>query len=211
MTHVSLARTRSAVSLDTNILYSRTLRDWHWMLMVRSVLQSGLNRIEPRVSEDVLAELLYRIRRANPHLGDVEVGGIRERLLNNQPESVVVRGYSVVDVPVLDDSNDLHVIAAATHARVDYLVTEDSGFHSVADEFEFETLSADEMLCLIAERRPELVLRVTQEQFRYWNRRAKESGRGISPMDEALRAANAPCFAEEVRKAIKHLAVTGQY
>lgn len=67
----------TTIFLDANVLYSRTLRDWLWLLMIEFGKPGGPNRIEPRVSEDVLAELVYRIRRDNPHLSDVEVGGIR--------------------------------------------------------------------------------------------------------------------------------------
>lgn len=200
----------TTIFLDANVLYSRTLRDWLWLLMIESGKSGSPNRLEPRLSEDVLAELLYRIRRAHRQLSDAEVGGIRRRLLEGH-EHCVVTGYGVPDLPMLADQNDLHVVGAATHASVDYLVSDDKGLHEAADEFDFEVYTADDMLCLIAERRRDLLLQVTRLQLRYWRRRAAETGSDFRQLDDALKYAGAPAFAKVVKKTVQTIALSGRY
>lgn len=76
--------------LDSNILLSRTLRDWFCLID----LESGAEGIRLRWSEDVLAEFLYHLRKRNPSASEVVTGGLRRRLENVCPE-VIVEGYSI--------------------------------------------------------------------------------------------------------------------
>lgn len=78
------------VFLDANILYSRTLRDWFCLLSQ----ESGFDGIELFWSEDVLAEMIYHLRKKNPHLSDEQVGGWRRTLLKGFPDAIIT-GYSI--------------------------------------------------------------------------------------------------------------------
>ncbi len=105
------------------------------------------------------------------------------------------------------DKFDAHVVAVAEHGGVDYLVTENvKDFQSFADEYEFEIYTADEMLCLINERRPDVVRTVIQRQLPYWAKRPKSKS-----LYEALEDAQAPKFAEKVKIQLRRLAILGAY
>lgn len=73
------------VFLDANILYSRTLRDWFCILSQ----ESGVDGIALHWSEDVLAEMIYHLRKKNPHLSDKQVGGWRRTLLEDFPNATI--------------------------------------------------------------------------------------------------------------------------
>ncbi|MHA7271254.1 hypothetical protein [Arthrobacter sp. HLT1-20] len=96
------------VFLDANILYSRTLRDWFCLLSQ----ESGLDGIALHWSEDVLAEMIYHLRKKNPHLSDAEVGGWRRTLVEGFPNAIVTE-YVIDPQFLAGDPCDAHVIAAA--------------------------------------------------------------------------------------------------
>ncbi|MFJ2621616.1 PIN domain-containing protein [Glutamicibacter sp. NPDC087344] len=190
--------------LDANILLSRTLRDWFCLID----LESGHEGIQLRWSEDVLAEFLYHLRKRNPSASEEKTGGLRRRLENTCPEALISNYQIRKDLVQFGrDKFDAHVVAAAEHGGVDYLVTNNiKDFQPFADECEFEIYSADEMLCLIYERRPDVVRTVVQRQFPYWAKRQNPK-----TLHEALVAAQAPNFAEKVKTQLRHLAMSGTY
>jgi hypothetical protein len=190
--------------LDSNILLSRTLRDWFCLID----LESGSEGIRLRWSEDVLAEFLYHLRKKNPSASEEATGGLRRRLENACPDAKI-EGYSIRTELIASgrDEFDARVVAAAEHGRVDYLVTNNiKHFEPFQEECEFEICAADDMLCLIDERRPDVVLSVVQKQLPYWAK--KNSDRTL---DEALNAAGAPKFSVRVRSHLGELAMSGRY
>lgn len=153
--------------LDANVLYSRTLRDW--------VCQLALSDDEPfRVcwSEDVLAEMLYHLRRDHPEWTEHVIGGIRRRLEEYFPEAIVT-GYDPTKVPAPSDINDWHVLAAAVEARAAYLVTCDHELlaQSSAYEQHLDMLHVDEFLVLQFDTHPRLVHDRLEGQIGYLMRR----------------------------------------
>lgn len=143
------------VFLDANILYSRTLRDWFSLIS----LNSGTEGIALRWSEDVLTEFLYNRRRDNPAASDHDIGRWRNVLTSSFPNAMI-SGYEI-DPVLLEgkDKFDAHVLAAAAHGSVDYLVTANyQDFEQFEEQFEFEIFLPDDMLCLMKERRPDAVL-----------------------------------------------------
>lgn len=192
----------SFIFLDANVLYSRTQRDWFCLIS----LESGLDGMAVCWSEDVLTEWLYHRRKKNPQLSDAEIGGLRRRLESSFPQATI-SGYSIDPMLLTGDPYDAHVLAASAHASVDYLVTNNiSDFDEHAESFEFEIYTPDDMLCLIAERRPNTVLKTAKRQLDYWNQKPNSM-----PLPDALVAAGVPNFAEHVRKIIQQIALTGSY
>ncbi len=191
------------VFLDANILYSRTLRDWFALISKRS----GAEGIRLRCSEDVLAEWLYHWRRKHPERADAAVGGLRTQFLRACPDAVIA-GYEIS--PALlegGDTFDAHVVAAASHGGVDYLVTSNlADFESLRDHFEFEIYAPDDLLCLILERRPDAVRKALLDNIAYWSAKP-----GSKDVVEALIDAGAPNFADGVRGLRTKLAMTGRY
>ncbi|MHA7140443.1 MULTISPECIES: PIN domain-containing protein [unclassified Arthrobacter] len=191
------------IFLDANILYSRTLRDWFALI----ALNSGPEGIGLRWSEDVLAEWLYNRRRRNPAASDQDIGLWRKKLTDAFPEAVI-RGYDI-DPTLVEgkDKFDAHVLAAADHGCVDYLVTNNyEDFFPYADLFEFETYVADDMLCLIMERRSDAVLAALRMQSQYWGCRD-----GSKTLVAALVDAGAPNFGTHIQSVLTRMAISGEY
>lgn len=190
------------VFLDANILYSRTLRDWFCILSQ----ESGIDGIALYWSEDVLAEMIYHLRKKNPHLSDNEVGGWRRTLISSFPHAVIT-GYSIDPELLIGDPFDAHVIAAAQTGEVGYLVTSNiKDFSKHAGPLEFEIYTPDDFLCLAARRRPDATYAATKRQLAYWKGRS-----GSTQLPEALIGAGAPLFAAEVRKILQRIALRADY
>lgn len=191
------------IFLDANVLFSRTLRDWFCIICQ----ESGPEGIAPRWSEDVMAEYQYHIRKKNPGWSEEQVGGWRRRLTAIFPQAMIT-GYQINEAYLTSgrDEFDAHVIAAAEHGKVDYLVTSNySDFEPVIDDVQFEIYTPDDMLCLIEERRSDAVSAATRRQMDYW---AKRSGKNLH---QALSDAGAPDFAQRIKHRISHWALTGKY
>ncbi len=194
-----------SVFLDANILYSRTLRDWICIM----ALDSGQTAYQPRWSEDVLAEWVYGMRRADPVLSDHALGGLRRRLESAFPDAMVT-GYDPNDVPATPDIYDRHVLAAAASVPVDILLTSDkTGIPAeVCQQLGFELWTPDEFLNLVIDRHPTLVRRRLDHQIAYDRVRALKTRLEASThTDEELREgaigrlrkAGAVTFAERIR------------
>ena len=177
---------------DANILFSRTLRDWLGMLYLHS--EGGMFQVH--WTEDIMAETIYHLRKKHPHWSDNQVGGIRRRLVGTFGADNAITGYTIDPDITYPDLFDAHVHCAAVHGGVDIVLAEDTKGFSFDDDIEldYEIYSADEFFLLIDDSAPELVRRVTEEQLKYW---LSMDGK---PLPEALRAANAPDFAERVRQ-----------
>lgn len=164
-----------SVLVDANVWFSRTLRDWIGMLYTAAD--------EPPFAvywtEDILAELLYHLRRKHPDWPGSRTRAIRDLL------SPTYRGR---------DPHDAHVHAAAVACRADTVVTADSvGFVWDDNNSPYEVMTPDEFLVLVDDANPELVATVTSRMSDYWFRRA-----GQSDLPAALRRAGCPRFAERV-------------
>lgn len=154
-----------------------------------------------------MTEYQYHIRKKNPGLSDEQVGGWRRRLTDSFPAAMIT-GYEIKEAYLATgrDKFDAHVIAAAEHGKVDYLVTSNySDFEPVIDEVEFEIHTPDDILCLIDERRSDAVNAATKRQVDYW---AQRSGK---PLHEALIDADAPLFAQRTKNRISRWALSGKY
>lgn len=191
------------IFLDANVLYSRTLRDWFSLI----ALDSGVEGLTLRWSEDVMTEFIYNRRRANPAASDSDIGRLRKVLTETFPEAMI-SGYRIHPSLVEGkDKFDAHVLAAAAHGNVDYLVTANyKDFEQFAESFEFEIFLPDDMLCLIEERRPDAVQSAILKQGSYWGARP-----GSKKLPEALADAGAPNFAALVRAKLSRMALSGRY
>lgn len=117
-------------------------------------------------------------------------------------------GYGIDPALVSEgrDKDDAHVLAAAEHGHVDYLVTSDiPDFRAFAGSCDFEIFTPDEMLCLIDERRPDPVDAAAKKQPDYW---AKRSGK---PLPDALASAGAPVFSHHMKNRLARWARSGRY
>lgn len=186
---------RQTVLVDANVWFSRTLRDWIGMLYTTPELPP----FDVRWTEDILAEVVYHLRRTNPTWEGARITGLRERLAATF-ETGRVDHFTVDDDYRGIDPMDAHVHAAAVACRADYLVTDDSkGFVWDDNQSSYEVLTPDEFLVLVDDTTPDLVAAVTQLMGEYWLAQA-----GEAELPKRLRSAGCPQFAERVRKHLQH-------
>ena len=175
--------------VDANVWFSRTLRDWLGMLY--TVPESP-----PFVvhwTEDVLAELIYHLRKSNPGWSGDRITGIRDRLAGTFEAGRVER-FEIDATYRGRDTGDAHVHAAALACRADVLIT------CNADDFtwdentsSYEVMHPDHFLVLVDDSSPELVAAVVSQMCAYWVGR-----RGEANLTASLRKADCPQFAERV-------------
>jgi hypothetical protein len=181
------------VFVDANILFSRTLRDWICLLC----LESSRSAYDLRWSEDVLAEWIYRTRRRKPDITDQALGGVRRNIEQAFPHALVT-GYDLASTPALPDPHDRHVLAAALHAEVDMLVTDDrTAFPENVLQGKLDVYTADEFLVWVADNHTSLLRPVLDKQVAYFRRNAIVTGgeRSEDRLIEALHKAGAGAFA----------------
>lgn len=104
------------IFVDANILFSRTLRDWLFLIK----LQSENSMFLAVSTEDVLAETIYRLRRRYPAWDGGQISRIRAALVNNLDE--LVDYFPIRDDLTGIDPNDIHVHSAAVAGNADMLI-----------------------------------------------------------------------------------------
>lgn len=188
--------------VDANILFSRTLRDWLFLLK----LQSENSMFVVVSTEDVLAETIYRLRRKYPAWDGGQISRIREALVKNIDE--LVNDYPIRDDFAGIDPDDNHVHSAAVAGNANMLVTSDGGFlelEGASNELPYEIWSADEFFVLVDDSAPHLVELVTKKQVLHWNNDRGVPGRIV----EKLIKSGCPQFAERVKAHLRSLSGPG--
>lgn len=183
------------VLADANVLYSRTLRDW----LILLELQSGTGLFKNYWTEDILSEVLYRMRRERPGAPGRYIANVHDKIVNSL-EGGRVDDFEIDGSFPGSDPNDQHVHAAAIACGASYVITMDGGFRSASidpDALPYEVHSPDSFFVLVDDSAPRRVRAVTEEQDKYWSRRP-----GAKSLADALRDAGCPEFAERV---LQHL------
>ena len=187
------------VFVDANILYSRTLRDWLFILR-----QEAGNTFSLHTTEDVISEAFYHLRRDNTQWPGHMITQLRERLVASLDE--VVGDYDpMIEYPFTDE-NDRHVHAAAVECRADFLLTADGGFQAPRPDAElpYEVHTPDEFFLLVDDSNSDAVMRATDRQRAYWQKRA-DAGSPAMSLTSALNKADCPKFANRVEAHLRTL------
>ncbi|PPF77074.1 hypothetical protein C5B96_15970 [Subtercola sp. Z020] len=124
---------------------------------------------------------------------DRKIRTVVDELVNDFPGDVDFAG---------SDEHDRHVNAAATHARADILVTDNTRDFGDPDLLPYDLYPADAFLCLIDDGAPACVRLVTREQNSYWQER-RSVGRVTTSLLDALRRAGCPHFASRVDRHLR--------
>lgn len=74
-----MVASKYSVLLDTNILMSKTLRDWILLLAVKSEYEF----FTPHVSSGIMDEFGYHVRRANPAISDVVLENWKQQIIRS--------------------------------------------------------------------------------------------------------------------------------
>lgn len=177
------------VFVDANVWYSRTLRDWIGLLYTTP-------EDAPFVvhwTEDVLAELIYHLRREHPDWDGSRITTIRDRLAGTF-EAGRVEDFTVDGSYAGRDAHDAQVHAGAVACRADVLVTCDvTGFVWDENTSTYEVMHPDSFLVLVDDSNPGLVAAVVERMCAYWVRRC-----GEADLPAGLRLAGCPQFADRV-------------
>lgn len=188
----------TGVLVDANVLFSKTLRDW--LFLLRNETRAGMFTVY--ATEDILAETLHAIRRRYPaapgHMTKHASDLIRAQLDD------MVADYEVDGSYPGPDKDDAHVHAAAVAARADVILTADSGFTKLdaetAELLSYEVHTPDSFFTLIDDASPLKVRAVTEKQLRYFMRRD-----GEADLTGRLKKSGCPNFAERVRAHLRAL------
>jgi predicted nucleic acid-binding protein len=181
------------VLVDSNVFYSRTLRDWVGLLYTL--------RDDPVFqvfwTEDILAEVIYHLRRDHPDWDGARISSVRDKIARTFEVGRVVD--FVVDGSYQGtDPHDAHVHAAAIACFAHVVLTcntDDFGAALERDALPYEVMSPDGFFTLIDDLAPDVVAEAAHDDAKYWFAR---TGQANPP--ERLRAAGAPDFAERVRR-----------
>lgn len=184
------------VLADANVLYSRTLRDW--LILVQ--LQSETPPYRTYWTEDILAEVLDRQRRAHPEWDGARTARVRDSICGSL-EGGRIEDFTV-DGSFPGDRDDQHVHAAAVGGGIDVVLTADGGFAApgVRAVSPYEVCAPDEFFLGVDVAAPHLVRAAAAAQDRY------HRGRG-GPVDlaESLRRAGCRGFADRVEQHLRAL------
>ncbi|WP_234420145.1 PIN domain-containing protein [Rhodococcus ruber] len=187
---------------DANVLYSRTLRDWICLLATRS----GPPLFHLRWTEDILAELVYHLRKNHPHFSDRQIGGVRDKIVDIVAEHGRIAGYEIDPDLAYTDEYDAHLHVAAEHGGVQYVLTNDRGFHDFAaandERLDYEVYTPDDFLMLVHRDAIATVREALLDQIGYYRR----LGRPFN-LAARLEAAQAPKFAAAIREMMQAPAV----
>lgn len=185
------------VLTDANVLYSRTLRDWIFLLNLTT--ENQLFRVTYTV--DILSETIRSLRR-NTGLDGGQLTRISDKIVANMDERI--EDYPNRDDSPCTDPFDAHVHAAAVAGRVNLLVTHDSGFteldHTVRDGLPYEIYSPDDFFVLVADSSPIAVRDATERQIRHFRQ---------TDLHEKLAVAGCPEFSDYIHAVCKELALRG--
>ncbi len=189
---------KQRIFVDANILVSKTLRDWLFLLR-----DACPGMFQTHTSEDVLIEVAKAWRERRPTLSGQKLQDFLGRLRDVLDE--VITDFDE-DVSFTGrDPKDYHVYAAAVKTRADMLLTNNRPSDFADDSAPLEIITADELFLLIASSSPEALHQVIVEQARYW------ADRNGKPLDQALRDAHCPRFAVKVHEALRRAALRGDY
>jgi len=184
------------VFVDANVLYSRTLRDWLFLLRRET---EGMFQVHS--TEDVLAEVVYRLRRNNPTMEGGVITNLREKLVSAIDE--LVGDFDATIEYAGADANDRHVHAAAVASKAHILLTDDNGFEG-SDEDPYEVFTCDEFFLLVDDSASWMVERVVADQNAYWSKK-----RSHKSLVQALKDAGCPEFAKRVEGHLRSLSGVG--
>jgi len=140
-----------SVLLDTNILMSKTLRDWILIL----AQESNFKFFQPYVSSGILDEFGYKMRRRKPELDDGALEMCKKQIRDSTWD--IISGFQVPHTPGYPKSPPLQGPPAAARGGMHALITHDTKLLNFAttpegqDIQEYKTMSADDLLMQLTE------------------------------------------------------------
>lgn len=180
------------VFVDASVLFSRTLRDWLFLLRV----ETNGGTFQLHTTWDIITETGARLRDAYPEADSGLLMGLMQKFQECVDE--VLPAFPGGPVEGIADEGDWHVHHAAEACRASVLLTEDQGF--ALDGTHYAVYSSDEFFMDIWRQAPDAVMRVVEMQAAYWSKRNGKQ------LPDALRDAGCWEFADMVLGLLKEMA-----
>lgn len=186
------------VFVDADVLYSACLRNWLFQVRVSTGSMFLLY-----TSEDVIAEVLSKLRDNNPRWSGGQISRIRAAIVEVFDE--IVDDFNADEAYEGIDPNDFHVHAATVAAKADMLLTCDNALLNQpnAEDLTYEAFHPDDFFLLVNDSAPLNVRDATLQQLRYYI--AKDGAKATRLID-SLVGASCPAFADVVRIHLMDLA-----
>lgn len=184
---------RHVVFVDSNVLYSRTTRDWLGLLYT----ESDSPPFTVCWTEDVLADVIHHLRKNHPDWDGAKTTRIHDRIAET---------FEVgrVDDYILDgsykgkDPDDAHVHAAALACQADILLTYNTpDFVWDGSNAHYDVMTPDDFFVLVDDSAPTMVRSVTCQQRDYWLSKTNE-------VDLRAQLCNASC-PQSAKRVLRHL------
>lgn len=185
------------IFVDSNVLASRTLRDWLFLLRTETYRMFQLH-----TSFDVLMETVRVTRRRHPTADGKLTADLFHRL-EDLLDEVLGDFDGSVDFSG-PDVNDHHVHAAVLSSRADKLLTSNERHFPETDDLTYEVYTPDEFLVLVDDSAPHHVRSVTRQQIDYWQGLRSE-GKQVRPLGHVLVDAGCPDFGARIVRHVKAL------
>lgn len=136
----------TSILLDTNILLSKTLKDW---IFLHSHI-TGKKRSEIYTTQNILDEWGYHWLTGNSTGDDAARAKMKEQI---EEATHHLEGYKIHPQPGYPDENDLHLHAAMVEYNIECLVTNDKILldywetnENTGEPLPYKTVSADDLL-----------------------------------------------------------------
>jgi hypothetical protein len=185
------------VFVDSNVLGSRTLYDWLFILRNQSWMFSLT------ATSDVLDESHRVWRRKYPAAGG-ELRRNRERLFRKNFDDIL-DDWTGGEASNLKDPDDQHVHNAAAYCHADILLTSNTKDFGDPDLLPYDLYTPDEFFCLVESSSLFSVREATLFQNEYWQDR-RDRGDHVKSLAQALEDAGCPVFAAIVAEHLRALA-----
>jgi hypothetical protein len=185
------------VFVDSNVLGSRTLYDWLFILRAQAPMFSLTT------TADVLDESHRVWRRKHATAGGTMRKRREERFRENFDE--ILDDWAGGEALNITDPDDQHVHNAATHCSANILLTMNTGDFGDPDVLPYDLYTPDEFFCLVNSSSPHVVRDATLFQNQYWQAR-RERGDNVKSLSQALQDAGCPQFAKTVADHLRVLA-----
>ncbi|WP_270451452.1 PIN domain-containing protein [Kocuria marina] len=184
------------VFVDADVLFSKTLMDWLFLLR-----EANPAMFQVHSTEDVFAEVIANMRKKCPtapgHRTVQRAQLIRENLdevLKDFPSDLDFTGT---------DRHDYHVHAGAVSGRADLVLTcNDPHDITTTPETEpYEVIHPDEFFILVTDSNPACAIPIARRQIKYWSAKSSHL-----QLDQALLKAGCPQFASRIREVLTQIA-----
>ncbi|MCS5723464.1 PIN domain-containing protein [Herbiconiux sp. CPCC 203407] len=185
------------VFVDSNVLFSRTQRDWLFLLRNEA---GGMFQVHSSI--DVVVEVVRAVRRHKPHLDGAITRKLHDLLIANLDE--ILPDYDASVEFAGTDPDDRHVHSAAVAARADLLLTSNQRDFGDPGALPYELYEPDAFFVLVDDGSEATVRRTVMKQLAYWRSRS-EAGRQVKGLVQALDEAHCPQFAGRVRGHLQRL------